>query len=477
MKSQTETHKTFGPSQPGESNTGRTEWSPPQFGDSDAMETDDSNATQTEWFPPQSGDPNAMQTDDPSQSVRSIAMVTEATRKQSNDPIATQTKWEPLESNGIFRWFNKLFKGTRELVRVDLERIEFKAPKVKKICLVVMGVAIFIIIQLMPFYLSKTGVIAIPIPVYFIIVIVAGCLLYFGTLPIVFDKNKGAFWKGWNIPNEADNRGEFKSFAGLAEIHALQLISEYGEKKSSSTGYQLNLVLKDGSRIEAVDYRNKKKLREDAVLLSEFLDKPVWDAIKAFDLSSIEDSIAKQTEWQPAEGKGVSLSSYKLAGNDLNLKEFEKTNKAFGVWMLLLGMFVVAAFIIKFFPEKVLLGTPGIAFGLFGLALLVIGCSFYFGSTQIVFDKYKGAFEKGWQVFGWKKYKSLAKLSDIHALQLIEVWSEETNSYIGCGYQLNVILKDGSRINVFEGGNQKKIEEVAQTLCRFLGKPVWDAIG
>ena len=69
-------------------------------------------------------------------------------------------------------------------------------------------------------------------------------------------------------------------FAGLEDIHALQLISEYcrGSKRSYYS-YELNLVLRNGRRINVMDHGDSEKLREDAKTLSQFLEKPLWDAI------------------------------------------------------------------------------------------------------------------------------------------------------------------------------------------------------
>jgi hypothetical protein len=44
--------------------------------------------------------------------------------------------------------------------------------------------------------------------------------------------------------------------------------------------YELNPVLNDGSRINVVDHGNLERLRGDAITLSQFLDKPVWDATR-----------------------------------------------------------------------------------------------------------------------------------------------------------------------------------------------------
>ncbi len=104
-------------------------------------------------------------------------------------------------------------------------------------------------------------------------------MFYFGTSPIVFDKYKSSFWKGRKSPDEVSERKEIKYFTELANIHALQIISEYcSGNKSSYYSYELNLVLKNGSRINVVDHGNLTKLREDAQTLSAFLGKPVWDA-------------------------------------------------------------------------------------------------------------------------------------------------------------------------------------------------------
>ena len=71
------------------------------------------------------------------------------------------------------------------------------------------------------------------------------------------------------------------SSAPLSSIHALQLLSEFiSGSKSSYYSYELKLVLHDGSRINVVDQGNLERLRSDANTLSQFLDKPVWDATR-----------------------------------------------------------------------------------------------------------------------------------------------------------------------------------------------------
>jgi hypothetical protein len=40
--------------------------------------------------------------------------------------------------------------------------------------------------------------------------------------------------------------------------------------------YELNLVLKDGRRINVVDHGGADKIRTDAATLADFLGVPVW---------------------------------------------------------------------------------------------------------------------------------------------------------------------------------------------------------
>ena len=98
-------------------------------------------------------------------------------------------------------------------------------------------------------------------------------MFYFGAAPFVFDKRRRVFWEGWKAPREVTDR------TALKDIHALQIISEYCfGQYASYYSYELNLVLKDGRRINVVDHANQGKLREDARTLSRFLGAPVWDA-------------------------------------------------------------------------------------------------------------------------------------------------------------------------------------------------------
>jgi hypothetical protein len=62
----------------------------------------------------------------------------------------------------------------------------------------------------------------------------------------------------------------------LATIQALQLVTERVSGKSSYNSYELNLVLKDGKRINVMDHGDQTALNADAEVLARFLNVPIW---------------------------------------------------------------------------------------------------------------------------------------------------------------------------------------------------------
>lgn len=196
-----------------------------------------------------------------------------------NDTIAMQTHWTPLKSGG------SNFK-THKLVLVNNDRIEFKSSMGAKLfygIFIIVGFGAMIAfsypkIESGDFGLNMESMMPLLIGLAFSII--GGVLMYFGTTPIVFDKRNKSFWKGRKSPNRVYDKKELKVFTKLENIHAIQLISEYiSGNKSSYYSYELNLVLKDAGRINVIDHGSEGAIRNNAQILSRFLDVPVWDAI------------------------------------------------------------------------------------------------------------------------------------------------------------------------------------------------------
>ncbi len=195
-----------------------------------------------------------------------------------DDPVAMETEWAPLKGGGAnFR--------THKLVEIDFNRLEFQAStgaKLFYLLFAIIGTGVMIgfpVATASSDDLSFGLDTVMPMLIGFIFLCVGSAMFYFGTAPIVFDKRKSFFWKGRKSPDIVLNKKTLKSFAELNKIHALQLISEYCRgDKSSYYSYELNLILKNGKRINVVDHGNLNNLRDDAGTLASFLGKPVWDA-------------------------------------------------------------------------------------------------------------------------------------------------------------------------------------------------------
>jgi hypothetical protein len=193
------------------------------------------------------------------------------------DPIAMQTEWTSSMGG----------PSADKLVKVSSARLEFRASLAGKLVflfftLTGLGIMIgFTIYKLSRGGLSFDKDTIVPLLIGLAFTLAGSLMLYAITAPAVFDKRNGFFWKGRKAPDEVSDRKTIKHCAKLDDIHALQLISYLcsGPKTRSHYRYELNLVLKDAKRIYLVLDDKKDKVREDARTLSQFLDKPVWDAI------------------------------------------------------------------------------------------------------------------------------------------------------------------------------------------------------
>jgi hypothetical protein len=112
-------------------------------------------------------------------------------------------------------------------------------------------------------------------------------LFHFSLTPVVFDKSSGNFWKGRKKPEQVSGNPPSKCIGRIDDIYALQLILTYlimespDSAKDSHTypQYQINLVMKNGTRINVVNYSNSSDSPvKNARALSMFLGKPLWDA-------------------------------------------------------------------------------------------------------------------------------------------------------------------------------------------------------
>lgn len=196
-----------------------------------------------------------------------------------NDDIASKTEWFPLKRGGSNF-------GTHKLIQADHNRIEFKATLGAKLfslifILVGAGVPLFIGMETFRTYGSIFRSDFIFVGLIALIFLAAGSWMYYSfSKPVVFDKAKGMFWKGWKAPKRYLAEGDIESSSRIGNIYALQIIPELVRSdKKSYVSYELNLVLRDGSRMNVVDHGDLGRLQEDAEIVSEFLGVLIWDTV------------------------------------------------------------------------------------------------------------------------------------------------------------------------------------------------------
>ena len=190
-----------------------------------------------------------------------------------NDDIANQTSWKPLiDGSASFR--------TSAYVKLSSSHVEFR-PSLAHWgfmtfcflfslgCLYVAG----------SFFWHQEEMFLFPAVVLSLmgVLFLVGAIAQWNkTKTRVFDLDLGWFWEGKR--NDTVEELESRSTSTpLNLIHALQLIEEQvqnGDKVHDS--YELNLVLKDGSRLDVADHGHLKSMQTDAERLGKFLNVPLW---------------------------------------------------------------------------------------------------------------------------------------------------------------------------------------------------------
>ncbi len=196
-----------------------------------------------------------------------------------HDPLAEETSWDPLKSGGTNFC-------TRRLVDVGAHRVEFRATTgamLFYLAFLLMGLGALVFLpKAMASQGASGGQVLMPLLIGLGFTVVGGCMYFFGTTPIVFDRGSNHYWRGRISPDVMPDRHAADNWADLEEIYALQIVSEWcrgsGKNQRSYYSYELNLVLSNGDRLNVVDHGNAQRLRKDAARLARFLDVPVWDA-------------------------------------------------------------------------------------------------------------------------------------------------------------------------------------------------------
>lgn len=191
------------------------------------------------------------------------------------------------------------------------------------------------------------------------------------------------------------------------------------------------------------------------------------------------DTIKKIVEVTPLNYGGANFKTNKLVIENKNRISFKPT---LGVILFCMLLILIGSSLLFYFANQNMdssISKNKWVLLLVGAAFTITGCAFlYLTSTPRVFDKTLGLYFKGFKpkdiITKTNASNKQTELSAIIALQIIEehITSSE-NSYPS--FELNLVLKNGSRINVVDHGNLKSLIKDTQTISDFLGVPIWHA--
>lgn len=198
-----------------------------------------------------------------------------------------------------------------------------------------------------------------------------------------------------------------------------------------------------------------------------------------FDPAVLNDSIALQTEWNSNSSSSSNFKTHKLVYKNPNRYEFKPTvaSKVFSAIFMIVGIAVPVLFLNL--PADSGEEAPVWALVGFGAIFFAVGAAMhYYQSKPIVFDKLEGFYWKGRQkpdhTFGLEDSKNICRIRNIHAIQVLKKFVSGNKSSYHC-YEINLVLKNGSRLHVVAHAGEKAMKDHAAELARFLGVPVWDA--
>jgi hypothetical protein len=204
------------------------------------------------------------------------------------------------------------------------------------------------------------------------------------------------------------------------------------------------------------------------------------------DPSVFNDPVAMRTEWTPKANGGSNFTTHRMRKVHDQRMEFRATGgmRAFALLFLLVGLGVMAIAVPPIMRGEAVFSEEILFPLLFGAVFaLVGGLMIWFALTPIIFDLGHGYYwrnrKRPDRVIDPAKLKNCVPLARIHALQILSERVSSSNSkgrsstYFS--YELNLVLDDGSRLNVVDHGNIDHLRRDAGELAALLKKPVWDA--
>ena len=202
-----------------------------------------------------------------------------------------------------------------------------------------------------------------------------------------------------------------------------------------------------------------------------------------------DDPVALRTGWVPLSPGGSRHTTKLLRQIAPQVLSFQPT--AFSHYQSLVHFLALLAFgnalIVSLLCNELNLNRPGEWWVISALVQILVGCvvTLIMLNRAVVVDGNIAEVQLGLPKLRWyKPFPWLRKLfcrsvpfTDIHSIQLLDEEVRPQREPMFWSYELNLVLRDGKRINLIDHRNQREICWDAGDLSRMLDVPIWDFIG
>ena len=203
----------------------------------------------------------------------------------ADDPIAKSIEWRGTAAFGADGIANPKGAVVR-LGTVTAARIEFRPPSTRRwhLAMLFLSVAGYVLV----FIATGSFTTALLAPFIGLLLSVVA-ELYTRSIAdwLYFDRQLGIYWRGRTVPAPLAGAASTGKAGRLSDVYALQLVSTRRYVGNPQVGvdgsgykefptHELNLVLKDATRLSIVCDDDYGRLDRGAKVLADFLQKPLW---------------------------------------------------------------------------------------------------------------------------------------------------------------------------------------------------------
>ncbi len=208
-------------------------------------------------------------------------------------------------------------------------------------------------------------------------------------------------------------------------------------------------------------------------------------------LGAFKDDFAKELEWDPATRGGVGFRTRTMVIHGNGTIKFRPSLPSFAIstGSVAIGFWLIARFVMPgisarhyfydplgviralYYQLQDQMSVGKISVTLFGLVFVVIGLvGLYKLFRPVKFDGFKRTFSKGYPFLRRK----LVSFDEIKAIQILSENCKDTKNNSFISYELNLVLKNKSRITVVDHSDVSEIRRSGDELSKMMFVPVWD---